>query len=210
MTLPRRSALGPALFCLSIAAASCADGEPAALDGGNAFVSGSVTVEKTGVGVPNMIIALVRGADVVATAATDATGSFGFDRQPAGDYTARLVGLELTPFRPNFTALEPAERTFIMGSDPVELTFTLVGLLPPRVSGTVRCSGTLIEGARVRVIGGETDTSALTNVLGRFGVNDLDVGFHTVVLDQAPCSPSPAFHVVNLRLGQGIEVDFAG
>jgi len=153
---------------------------------------------------------LQRGSEVVASAFTDATGRFGFDQQPAGSYTAKLIGLELTGLRPGHTALEPESQTVLVGGDPVELVFAVVGLLPPRVSGTITCAGSPVEGARVRIVGGEADTTVTTNAQGRYGANDLGTGYHSVFIASAPCITVPSFEVVDLKPGQGVEVNFGG
>jgi hypothetical protein len=208
MNRPRRTIPGPALLALLIAFLSC-DNEPGPsdLDPATAFIRGTVTMQKTGLGVPNLIVALVEGDDVVAAAATDRDGRFGFERRSAGEYVARLLGLELTPLAPGTAALEPPSLVVHVGADPVELVFTVVGLIPPRVNGTVSCHGTPVAGARVRVVGGTTDLSVDTNALGRYAANDLDTGLHTILLESAPCTASPAWEVVDLQPGQAREVN---
>jgi hypothetical protein len=213
MTYRRRTlfAVVPLAAALASGALSCGhESSPAGLSAGDGEVHGSVTVAKTGVGVPNLIIALLHDGSVVATAATDGSGLFSFPKLVDGTYTARMLGLELTPFRPSFTAMEPESTTVHLTGQPVDLVFGLVGLVPPRVAGLVTCNGTPVDGARVRIVGGTTDVTVTTNAQGKYGATDLGTGFHAVILDSAPCTVGSILQVIELRPGQAGEVNFGG
>lgn len=173
-------------------------------------MTGNVASVKTGEGVPNLVVALTDGADILAVVATDARGDFAFQDLPAGEYIARLTGIELSTLSPNHTAFEPPEQTVRVASGEATIGFGVVGLIPPRVTGDVRCGGTPVAGARIRVIGGETDVTVTTNEQGRYGATDLGPGHHAVLVVSAPCAITPGWSAVDLLPGQAAEVDFEG
>jgi hypothetical protein len=86
----------------------------------------------------------------------------------------------------------------------------VVGVLAPRVTGAVTCGGAPATGARVRVIGGSTDTTAVADAVGRYTLLDLEPGRYAVIAVDAPCDVSPAFHALDLRPGQAGNADFGG
>lgn len=173
-------------------------------------VHGTVASVKTGQGVSNLVVALTSGADVVGVAATDADGTFRFDGIAAGEYVARLTGIELSGLSPNHTAFEPPSQTVRVGAGDAALGFGVVGLIPPRVTGDVTCAGMPAVGALVRVIGGATDIVVSTNEQGRYGATDLGPGHHAVLLIAAPCDVAVSWTAVELLPGQAAEVDFSG
>jgi len=190
-------------------AASCGDDGPSGPDPEQAVVAGSVTRQKTGAGVPDAVAALLAGGHVVSTAHTDGAGRFTFGRLDAGEYTVRLTGLELAGLDPRFDVLEPEFRTVRVPAAE-DMVFAVVGLVAPRVTGEVRCSGAPVTGARIRVIGGSTDATVTTDGVGRYAILDLEPGNYAVIPVVAPCTVSPAFTAVDLRPGQSGEADFEG
>ncbi|HEX7119623.1 MAG TPA: carboxypeptidase-like regulatory domain-containing protein [Longimicrobiales bacterium] len=204
-----RKAVVTLLFC-SIAAA-CAD-DATGPDAGAVDIAGTVALAKTGEGVANAIVVLIRDGRVLQAVPTDAGGSFAFRSVEPDSYTVRLTGLELTGVSLSHTSFEPLEQKVAVGGGVVDVVFSAFGLIPPRVVGTVRCDGQAVEGAELRVIGGETDTVVRTNAQGRFSALDLGTGYHTVVLHAASgaCRYDPAYRVVHLRAGQAADVDFEG
>jgi hypothetical protein len=195
--------------CLLLPACSD-DASPAGSLSGEGQVTGVVARQKTGDGIANAVVALVGDETVVQVAATDATGQFAFEDVPAGDYTARLVGLELTGLSLLHTAFEPLQQDLTVSGEPVDLVFAAVGLVPGQVGGEVRCGGVPVEGARLRVVGGATDTAVETTGLGRYSAADLAEGSYTVMVEEAPCDTQPSHRVVSLRPGQSVNADFEG
>jgi len=166
-----------------------------------------VAWQKTGQGVDNIVVALLDQGRVIGAVPTDAAGGFVFDDLADGRYTARLTGLELGGFSLRATAFTPLEQAVGAGSD---VTFTAVSLVPPQVVGFVTCAGQPATGATVRVVGGATNATTLTNSLGRYGATDLEPGFHTAILEGSPCAIDADVVVVELLPGQSVTVDFAG
>jgi hypothetical protein len=178
---------------------------------GDATLTGAVAFVKTGAGVPDLVVALLQGGHVVRTTHTLADGSFSFTGVGEGSYTARLTGLELTGVNLRATAFDPLERPVTLGSEPVDLAFAAVGLVPPRVAGDVVCGGVPVSGATLRIIGGEeTDVTVTSDVAGRYAATNLSEGVYTVIPLEAPCALSPAFQAVMVGKGQGGEADFSG
>ena len=101
-------------------------------------------------------------------------------------------------------------QTIRVEDQPVALTFAIVGLIPPRVFGYVRCHGMLVPNAKLRVVGGNTDVLVVTNDQGKYGATDLTAGFYAVIPVEVPCAVDPSFTAVELKPGQGLEVDFEG
>lgn len=200
-------------FPLAVAAAACGDrAKPTDPGGGEGEVSGRVALVKTAAGVPNAIVALLQGGDVVRAASTDTEGRFVFADVPPGTYTARLTGLELTGLDLRYVSFAPLEEQVRAGGDPVEVFFAGNGLVAPHVVGNIRCSGSPVMDARVRVVGGEFDTTVSTNVQGTFSATNLSAGNYAVILasDPSGCAFDPLYRVVQLRSGQAATADFTG
>lgn len=193
-------------------ATACVDGDtPVDPDPADAAdVSGLVSSVKTGEGVADLVVALVRDGSVVRVAGTGPDGRFAFDDVPAGDYVAKLTGIELAGLSTSHTAFEPPEQPLRVGAANGPLLFAVVGLIPPRVSGDVLCGGVPVAGAQIRVIGGSTDIVVTTNEQGRYGATDLGPGHHAVIAVAAPCAVAPGWTAVELLPGQAAEVDFNG
>jgi hypothetical protein len=90
------------------------------------------------------------------------------------------------------------------------LVFTVLGFVAARINGRVTCNGTAAVGARIRVIGGVTDTTGVADGLGRYSVLDLEPGRYAVLAEDVPCVVSPGFHSMDLRPGQSGTADFDG
>lgn len=204
--------LRPALATTCLVLLACVDGEEGVDPDvpGDADVSGFVTSVKTGGGVPDLVVVLMRDGAVVRVAATGDDGRFEFDDVPAGEYVARITGIELAGLSPRHTAFEPPEQAVRVPGTPQPVLFGVVGLIPPRVTGDVTCDGLPVAGATIRVVGGATDVEVVTNEQGRFGATDLGPGHHVVIPVSTPCPLSPAWSVVDLLPGQAAEVDFGG
>ncbi len=179
---------------------------------GSAAVSGSVTRVKTATAVPNAIIALLRGGEIVQTSFTDAAGNFAFEGIPAGEYSARITGLELTGLDLRFVSFAPVEVPLTVGNEPVELFFAGNGLVAPHVVGDVFCDGVPVEGVDIRVVGGDFDRRVETNAQGRYSATNLSAGHYTVLLldHGSVCSFETTYGVVELLPGQGTTLDFVG
>ena len=201
------------LLCVLFAAllpVSCGDDEPASPDvhGGN--LAGVVTRHKTGTGLPGIVVVLLADSAVIATTHTDATGRFDFGRLEAGSYQVRLAGLALAGLDVRFDTVEPAHRDVSVAGGSEELVFTILTLVPPRITGDVFCAGTPVEGVRMRVVGGATDVVVTTNAQGKYGALDLTPGNYAIIPIDTPCTMAPAFHTIELRPGQSGEADFNG
>lgn len=205
-----RRALPTALLLCSIGGCMDERGEPAGPGGGSGgAVAGTVTRHKTGAGVPNVIAVLVGSSGVVATAHTDAAGRFVMPRVEPGSYALRLTGHDLAGLDTGFEVMEPDSRTVTIGRTNQDVVFTVVGLVPPRITGEIFCSGMPVAGARVRVVGGNADVIVTTNEQGKFGALDLTPGHYTVIPVSSPCTLGPSYQVVRLRAGQSADADFS-
>jgi hypothetical protein len=102
------------------------------------------------------------------------------------------------------------EHLVSLTSEPVELAFAVVSLVPPRIVGEVTCGRVPVTGARLRVIGGQTDTTVETNEIGKYAAIDLAPGNYAVIVLEAPCVPTTMFQAVELLPGQGVDLDFQG
>jgi hypothetical protein len=192
-----------------VATAGCGDDGPAGPEPGSDVIAGSVTRQKTGVGVRDVVAVLIGGGRVVMTTHTDADGRFAFGSIDPGEYTVRLTGLDIAGLDSRFDVLEPESR-LAQSPSAEDLVFAVVGLVAPRVTGELRCGGAPIGGASVRVIGGSSDRTATTDALGRYAVLDLEPGNYAVIPVAAPCPVSPSFRAIELRPGQSGEADFEG
>ena len=172
-------------------------------------MTGSVTRQKTGAGVPNVIAALVSTSGVAATAHTDAAGRFELTGIAPGAYTLRTAGHAIAGLDTRFEIMEPQSREVTVDGASRDVVFTVVGLVPPRITGEIFCSAAPVAGARVRVIGGDADVTVFTNEQGKFGALDLMPGHYTVIPLEAPCELTPAYRVVQLRAGQSADADFS-
>lgn len=187
------------------------DTEPAGpAVGGIGVVRGTVARLKTGDGVPNLIVAIVDDGTVLRAAPTDAAGNFEFPSVPTGDYMVHLTGFELAGVSLRSTAFTPQEQRVVVEDAGADVSFAAVGLIPPRVVGEVTCGGALVEGASVRVVGGGADTTVTTSPQGKYGATDLDPGYYTVMLMEAPCPVEPFYQVVFVNPGQAAEANFSG
>ncbi|MGH7481270.1 MAG: MSCRAMM family protein [Longimicrobiales bacterium] len=211
MKTPSRHGAVRGAFLLALVGLAVACGDAAGPADGAARVFGSVTDEKTAAGIEGMVVVLMDAAGTpLAAAATDGLGEFEFGRVPAGTYTLRLTGLELAGLDPRFHALEPPEQEVTVSGEPVRAFFTVVVLIPSRVVGDVSCGGAAVEGALIRVVGGETDTTVETDAVGRYAATNLAAGTYAVIPVDAPCPLQPDFHAVEVLPGQAVEADFAG
>ena len=197
---------------LLLCAAGCTDSErdPVGPGGtGKGVVTGTITRQKTGAGVPNVIAALVSTSGVAATAHTDAAGRFELTGIVPGTYTLRTAGHAIAGLDTRFEVMEPTARDVTIDGSGADLVFTVVGLVPPRITGEVFCSAAPVAGALIRVIGGDADVTVVTNEQGKFGALDLMPGHYTVIPVEAPCELTPAYRVVQLRAGQSADADFS-
>lgn len=202
----------PTLAAVLILAGSACSKEPVSPGGnGAADVSGVVADEKTGTGIQDVLVALVRDGHVAAVTQTDATGRFGFTGIAAGTYTAWVTGLELAGIDPRTTALEPEQQDVVVDGQPVsDVVFAGIGLIPARIVGDVTCGGQPAAGAQVRVVGGEADTTVVAGGTGRYGVNNLAAGHYAVLAVSVPCTPPSPWAAVEVKAGQEVQVDFTG
>lgn len=178
---------------------------------GSSAVSGTVARQKTAEGVAGAVLALVDAeGTVLATTFTDGNGHFAFQSVDQGDYTVRLVAPELAGLDPLYDALEPEVWEIALGSDPVELVFAVVGLIPARITGTVSCGGAPAVDVDVRIIGGSTDVIATTEPSGIFTALDLLPGTYAVIPLMPPCALDPPFSAAIVRPGQFVDLSFGG
>jgi hypothetical protein len=173
-------------------------------------VTGVVAAAKTAQGIPNLVVALIRDGTVLRTVPTNSAGEFAFDGVEEGEYTARLTGVEISGLSPLHTALTPVEQEIIVESEPLDLTFAVVGLVPAHIVGEVYCGGRPAVGAGIRVVGGGTDATVETDAVGRYGATDLAPGSYTVMAVNLPCTVESAIQIVSLGAGQSTFVNFAG
>lgn len=205
-----RRAIG--VLCCVVSAA-CADesGEPAGPPAsGSGTVTGSVTRHKTGVGVPDLVAVVQSQGRIRDVTVTDDAGRFAFSGLPSGAYTVHLTGRDLAGLDNRYNVLEPDSAVVVVGGGPPDVVFTVLGLIPPRITGDIVCAGVAAAGAQVRVVGGGTDTVVVANAQGRYAALDLEPGTYAVLPVAAPCEVSPAYRVVELRPGQAGDVDFTG
>lgn len=207
---PREWGLG-ALLLVGLTAA-CGDGDgttdPAA---GPGVIAGTVARQKTAEGIGGAVIAVVDDAGAVrGTTVTDGAGRFHIGGLAQGAYRVHLVAPMLAGLDPRYDALEPEAWDVALGSDPVELVFAVVGLVPARITGTVSCGGAARSGVEVRVVGGVTDARTTTDGAGLFTVLDLLPGTYAVIPLSPPCDVAPAFEAVTIRPGQFLDLTFAG
>lgn len=181
-------------------------------DGSEPGIQGTISRQKTGVGVPGLTVAVVSGGEAVAAGTTDPNGEFAIRGVPDGSYEVVPVGLELAGLDPRFDVMEPAVDTVVVeGGASEALVFAVVGLVPARITGDVTCGGTPDTGATVRVAGGvATDRESSPDPLGRYAVLDLLAGVYVVVAESPNCMLAPAYRIVTVRPGEFVRVDFSG
>ncbi len=197
------------MFALSCGGSTPTVPESSASAGG--AVRGSVTSEKTSVGVPNLVVALIQNGQITRTAPTDAKGLFDFGATPAGAYVVRLTGFDLAGVNPRFTSFDPTSLdVHVASGSPSQLFFAAVGLIPPRIVGSVRCAGGPAVGVRLRIVGGVIDETVTTNDAGKYAATDLDAGHYAVIIESAPCAVAPMYGVAELKAGQAASLDFGG
>ena len=184
--------------------------DTAGLNAGDGTVRGSVSALKTGTGVRDLVVALLRDGRVLRTVPTDEGGEFVFHGVDRGEYVVRITGVELSALSARHTAFEPLEQAIMVDGGSTSVMFTAVGLIPPRIVGDVRCGGIPVPGAQVRVVGGDVDQTVSTNAQGRYGATNLVAGEYAVLLIAAPCTMAPPFQTASLKPGQAVEVDFDG
>lgn len=181
-------------------------------DGTTPGVQGTISRQKTGVGVPGLTVAVVNGGEAVAASTTGPNGEFAVPGVPDGTYEVVPVGLELAGLDPRFDVMEPTRDTVVVeggSSDP--LVFAVVGLVPARITGEVTCGGVPETAATVRVAGGAaTDEEATPDPLGRYAVLDLLAGVYVVAAESSNCTLVPAYRIVTVRPGEFVRVDFGG
>lgn len=203
--------LGGVLVALALAVGCTDDGGGMDPGTGPGAISGTVARQKTAEGVPGALVVLLGDeGSARETAITDGNGRFSFQGLAQGDYEVRLVAPELAGLDPLFDALEPASWEVALSSDPVDLVFAVVGLVPARITGTVRCGGGPAAGVSVRVVGGETDATAATDAAGIFTVLDLLPGTYAVIPLSPPCAVDPPFAATTVRPGQFVDLSFGG
>ncbi len=199
-----------AVLVLGLTIACGDDSQPSTVGSGGGQVRGVVARAKTGEGVPNLVVVLLRDGQIVRAVPTNATGDFDLGDVEAGEYVVRLVGLELSGLSLVHTVFTPMERAIVVGGEVVDLTFAAVGIIPAKIVGEVRCAGMPVSGAHIRVAGGGTDKVVETNAVGRYGANDLAAGSYTVMLVDAPCAIASEYDVLFVNSGQSVTADFEG
>lgn len=195
---------------LAALVSACGDDPVADVAGRRGELTGTVARAKTGDGVANAVIALVRDGAVVRTTATNAVGAFAFDAVPAGGYTIHLTGLELTGMSLLHTTFEPLSQPVEVAGEMEPVLFAAVGVVPARITGIVRCGGAVDTDAAVRIAGGAVDSVVATNTVGRYALTDLDGGTYAVLPVRARCLGALADTVVRAEVGQYVGVDFDG
>ena len=173
-------------------------------------VSGVVAAAKTAEGVANLVVVLVRDGQVRQSTSTSEDGAFRFEGLEPGQYTVALTGVEFSDVSPLKAILTPSEQTVMVGDDPIDLTFAVVGIVPARIVGEVLCGGRPAVGAEVRVVGGNVAVVVRTDAVGRFGATDLAPGHYAVMAVDVPCEVSREAKVVALNAGQSISIRFEG
>lgn len=196
-----------------IVGAACADAsrEPAGPQAsGPGSVTGSVTRHKTGAGVPDLVAVVQSHGRVRGVTVTDGAGRFAFSGLASGAYTVRLTARDLAGLDNRYDVLEPDSAVVVVDGSSPDLVFTVLGLIPPRITGDLLCAGVAAAGAQVRVAGGRTDTVVTANEQGKYAALDLEPGTYAVLPIAAPCELSPTYRVVELRPGQAGDADFTG
>lgn len=185
--------------------------DPIGPGGGDGSVQGVVAQLKSGEGVPNLVVVALREGVGMRSSVTGADGTFALSDLADGSYTVRLTGFELSPLSLPHTIFDPIEQTVqVSGGATEDLVFVAVGVIPPRIQGTVTCGGTPVAGARVRLVGGASDVTVETDGNGEFGSADLTEGSYAVIPVESPCALSPDFHVIEARKSATATAGFAG
>lgn len=177
---------------------------------GAGTVTGVVAAAKTAEGIPDLVIVLTRDGRILQATHTSDEGAFRFDGLKPGPYRVALTGVEFSDLSPLRTVFTPAEHHVVVGSEPIDLTFAAVGLVPARIVGEITCGGRPAVGARIRVVGGITETVVQTDAVGRYGATDLAPGNYTVMALEVPCAVGGRVEVVSVKAGQSMNVDFEG
>lgn len=198
------------LLGLAPSGACSGDDGPSGPASGPGTIAGTVTRQKTGLGVPDIVAVLMHDGAIAATTHTDEAGRFRFPGLATGSYTVRLTGYDIAGLDARFDVVEPESRSMTVPDAGGDLVFTVVGVVAPRINGGIECGGLPAGGAQVRVIGGRTDTTVTANAVGRYALLDLDPGRYAVIPVGAPCAVEPKFHALELRPGQSGDADFAG
>ncbi|MGH7664202.1 MAG: MSCRAMM family protein [Gemmatimonadaceae bacterium] len=204
----------PVLLMSALLALGCRDdSESTGPQNRPADIAGSVTLVKTATAVPNAVVVLRQDDMVLRAAVTDAEGTFFFDDVPAGSYTLRLTGLELTGVNLLTTSFAPLEQAIdVGGGELVRVFFAGAGLVPARIVGHVRCDGVVVPDAAIRVVGGPADVTVTSSDQGKYGATSLPAGFYAVLLvsTPTPCTFASDVQVVEVLEGQQGTVDFDG
>jgi hypothetical protein len=193
-----------------IPAAGCEDDPAGTPEAGPGTLTGTVARAKTGEGVANALVALVRDGTVRGTAATDGDGAFAFDGIPDGPYDVHLTGLELTGLSLLHTTFEPRTQRVEVSGETEPLLFAAVGVVPGRITGVVRCGGVVDTDAAIRIVGGAVDTTVGTNSIGRYALTDLGAGYYALFPVRARCLDGLDPRVVGVETGQYVGEDFDG
>ncbi len=209
----RRTVGGALVVAMAFIVIACSDSGATDPPGGSGpgSVDGVVARNKTGEGVPGVVIAALYDDQVVATTHSAADGTWAIQGLSPGSYRIAATGTELAGLDLRYDALEPLEHEVdVVAGDPESLVFAVVGLIPTRITGEVTCGGTPQVGATIRVIGGSSDVTAITDSQGRFAALDLYPGNYAVLPVDPPCGVLPEYHAMSLRQGEFGEADFAG
>lgn len=198
---------------LSIVVGACGGGSQPAGPGtptaGSGQIHGAVASEKTGAGIPNLIVALLQGGNVVDAVPTAADGQFSFSALDPGSYTVQLTGFDVAGVDLRFVAFTPVAKQVTVADAAVDVPIAAVGLVPARIVGYVRCAGTAQPGVHVRVIGGAEDTTVVTSSIGRYSATNLYAGHYAVIPLDAPCGLAP-YQAAETKVGQETDIDFSG
>lgn len=179
-------------------------------ESGSGTVTGVVAAAKTAEGVANLVVVLVRDGRAIRSTVTSEEGTFRFGGLAAGPYEVALAAAELAGLSTLHTVFTPTRHHIEVANATVDLTFAVVNLVPARIVGEVSCGRHPAVDARLRVVGGSTDTVVATDAVGRYGATDLAPGSYTVTAVEVPCRVGRGVEVVSLRAGQSLDVDFGG